>query len=80
MGSRWADELNQRVAAYLEAGGLEVVGVTSRGQWAAAVVTFAFTILAGVLPQYFINQSVDAAKRFPVYTQQPRTPPPPPGP
>ena len=51
----------------------------SRGQWAAAVVTFAFTLLVGVLPQYFINQSVDAAKRFPVYAQ-PRTPQPSPGP
>jgi maleate cis-trans isomerase len=34
VGSRWADELNARVKAYLEEGGLEVVGVTSRGQWA----------------------------------------------
>jgi maleate cis-trans isomerase len=34
VGSRWADALNAKVAAYLEAGDLEVVGVTSRGQWA----------------------------------------------
>ena len=41
-----------------------------RGVWASAAVTFAFTLLIGVLPQYFIDQSVNAAKRFPVYPKQ----------
>jgi NADH-quinone oxidoreductase subunit N len=48
-----------------------------RGLWVTAVVTFALTLLIGVLPQYFINQSVNAAKRFPVYPQQPRATSPP---
>jgi NADH-quinone oxidoreductase subunit N len=48
----------------------------SRGQWATAVITFVFTLLIGVLPQYFINQSANAAKRFPVYLQQPSATPP----
>jgi maleate cis-trans isomerase len=34
VASRWADALNARVQAYLEEGGLEVVGITTRGQWA----------------------------------------------
>ena len=42
VGSRWADELNARVAAYLEEGGLEVVGVTSRGQWADQAFAMTF--------------------------------------
>jgi NADH-quinone oxidoreductase subunit N len=54
----------------------------SRGQWVTAVVAFVFTVLIGVLPQFFINQSVDAARQFPVYTQSVSSPPPtpPPGP
>lgn len=35
IGSRWADALNQAVTAYLTAAGFEVVGCTSRGQWAS---------------------------------------------
>lgn len=42
VGSRWADELNAKVRAYLEAGGLEVVGVTTRGQWAAQAFAMTF--------------------------------------
>lgn len=42
VGSRWADELNAKVAAYLEAGGLEVVGITSRGQWAGEAFGMSF--------------------------------------
>ena len=35
-------------------------------QWAVVVVAFVLTIGMGVLPQFFINRSVDAARRFPV--------------
>jgi NADH-quinone oxidoreductase subunit N len=52
----------------------------SRGQWATAVITFALTLLIGVLPQYFINQTVTAAKRFPVYLKKPAPAPTPPAP
>lgn len=33
VASRWAPELNARVTQYLEDGGLEVAGITARGQW-----------------------------------------------
>jgi len=33
VASRWAPELNARVTQYLEEGGLEVAGITARGQW-----------------------------------------------
>jgi len=39
----------------------------TRAQWSVAVATFAMTIGIGVLPQFFITRSVNAAKRFPVY-------------
>lgn len=35
VASRWADALNQALTVYLEAGGVEVLATTSRGQWAA---------------------------------------------
>ncbi len=38
----------------------------TRVQWAVVVVAFVLTIGMGVLPQFFINRSVDAARRFPV--------------
>ena len=42
VASRWAEELNRRVAQYLLDGGLEVVGVTSRGQWASDASAMSF--------------------------------------
>jgi len=42
VGSRWADELNARVGDYLKAGGLEVVGITTRGQWAGEAFAMTF--------------------------------------
>jgi maleate cis-trans isomerase len=36
VASRWAGPLNDAVARYLADGGLEVVAITERGQWAAA--------------------------------------------
>ena len=35
IGSRWADELNNALAAYFKEAGIEVLGVTTRGQWNA---------------------------------------------
>src|SRR5262249_39040378 len=35
IGSRWADAVNQAMIRYLEAGGIKVVGITKRNQWAA---------------------------------------------
>lgn len=34
IGSRWADEVNSRLVKYLAEGGIEVVGITTRGQMA----------------------------------------------
>lgn len=42
VASRWAEALNTQVAEYLEAAGLEVVGVTDRGQWAAQASAMSF--------------------------------------
>jgi arylmalonate decarboxylase len=61
VGSRWADELNQRVTAYLEAGGIEVVGITSRGQWASEA--FAMTFEQGL--QTAIDVGREAAQLDP---------------
>ncbi len=35
VGSRWADAVNDAIVRYLEAGGIKVVGITKRNQWAA---------------------------------------------
>jgi arylmalonate decarboxylase len=35
IGSRWADAVNQAMIRYLEHGGIEVVGITKRNQWAS---------------------------------------------
>jgi Arylmalonate decarboxylase len=35
IGSRWADAVNQAMTRYLEAGGIKVIGITKRNQWAA---------------------------------------------
>lgn len=39
IGSRWAPELNDAVVAYLADGGIDVVSVTSRGQWGQQAFT-----------------------------------------
>ena len=33
VGGRWTDEFNRAVIRYLEEGGINVVGITKRGQW-----------------------------------------------
>lgn len=35
VGSRWAEVVNEAIARYLAEGGIEVVGMTKRNQWAA---------------------------------------------
>jgi maleate isomerase len=35
VGSRWADAVNEAIVKYLEDGGIKVVGITKRNQWAA---------------------------------------------
>lgn len=42
VGSRWDDQLNNALASYLEEGGIKVVGMTRRGQWAAQAFAMSF--------------------------------------
>jgi len=35
VGSRWADPVNNAIVRYLNEGGIEVVGITKRNQWAS---------------------------------------------
>lgn len=35
IGSRWADAVNEAMVRYLEAGGIKVVAITKRNQWAS---------------------------------------------
>ena len=46
VGSRWADPVNDAIKRYLEAGGIEVVGITKRNQWASD--SFAMTLEQGL--------------------------------
>lgn len=42
VASRWPAEVNARVTQYLEDGGLQVVGITERGQWVAEATGMSF--------------------------------------
>jgi maleate cis-trans isomerase len=46
IGSRWADAVNEAMTGYLQAGGIKVVGITKRNQWAADA--FAMSLEEGV--------------------------------
>lgn len=46
VGSRWADQVNNAIIRYLEEGGITVVGITKRNQWASD--SFAMTLEQGL--------------------------------
>ena len=46
IGSRWADKVNEAIVKYLNDGGIEVVGITKRDQWASDA--FAMTLEQGL--------------------------------
>jgi maleate isomerase len=46
VGSRWADKVNNAIVRYLAAGGIEVVHITRRNQWAGEA--FAMTLEEGL--------------------------------
>ncbi|HEU4345403.1 MAG TPA: hypothetical protein VFU31_27945 [Candidatus Binatia bacterium] len=46
VGSRWADAVNDAIVGYLEAGGIKVVRITKRNQWAAEA--FAMSLEEGI--------------------------------
>ena len=42
VGSRWADKVNDAIVRYLAHGGIEVVGITKRNQWASDAFAMTF--------------------------------------
>src|ERR1051325_1287001 len=42
VGSRWAEPVNQAITRYLEDGGIKVVAITKRNQWAADSAAMSF--------------------------------------
>jgi maleate cis-trans isomerase len=61
IGSRWADAVNQAMIGYLEAGGIKVVGITKRNQWAADA--FAMSLEEGL--KIALDVGREAAKLAP---------------
>jgi maleate cis-trans isomerase len=61
IGSRWADAVNEAIIRYLEAGGIKVVGITKRNQWAAEA--FAMSLEEGL--KLALDVGREAAKRAP---------------
>jgi maleate cis-trans isomerase len=61
IASRWADELNDKMVAYLEEGGLKVLAVTSEGQWAKEA--FGMSIEMGVKLAFQLGR--EAMRRAP---------------
>ncbi|HXK28867.1 MAG TPA: hypothetical protein VJ646_11485 [Candidatus Binatia bacterium] len=61
VGSRWADKVNEAIVKYLEDGGIKVVGITKRNQWASDA--FAMTLEQGL--DMAVNVGREAAKIAP---------------
>jgi maleate cis-trans isomerase len=61
VGSRWADPVNDAIKRYLEAGGIEVVGITKRNQWASD--SFAMTMEQGL--EMALDVGREAARTWP---------------
>jgi maleate cis-trans isomerase len=61
IGSRWAEPVNEAITRYLEAGGINVVGVTKRNQWAADA--FAMTLEQGL--EMSLDVGREAARTWP---------------
>jgi len=61
VASRWADQLNSALQAYLESAGIEVAAITTRGQWAGE--SFAMSIEQGL--QMALDVGREAARLAP---------------
>ena len=61
VGSRWADPVNNAIVAYLAAGGIEVVGITKRNQWASD--SFAMSLEQGL--EMALEVGREAARTWP---------------
>ncbi len=61
VGSRWADPVNDAIIRYLEEGGLRVLGITKRNQWASD--SFAMTLEQGL--EMALEVGREAARTWP---------------
>jgi maleate cis-trans isomerase len=61
IGSRWADPVNDAIRRYLEAGGINVLGITKRNQWASD--SFAMTLEQGL--EMALDVGREAARTWP---------------
>jgi maleate cis-trans isomerase len=61
IGSRWADPVNDAIKRYLEAGDIQVVGMTKRNQWASD--SFAMTLEQGL--EMALDVGREAARTWP---------------
>ena len=61
VGSRWAGKVNDAIVEYLDDGGIKVVGITKRNQWASDA--FAMTLEQGL--DMAVNVGREAAKIAP---------------
>jgi maleate cis-trans isomerase len=61
VGSRWADPVNNAIVRYLKEGGIEVVGITKRNQWASDA--FGMSLEQGM--EMALEVGREAAKSWP---------------
>ena len=61
IGSRWADPVNNAIIRYLDTGGIQVVGITKRNQWASD--SFAMTLEQGL--EMALDVGREAARTWP---------------
>jgi len=61
VGSRWADKVNNAIIQYLKEGGIEVVGITKRNQWASD--SFAMSLEQGL--EMALEVGREAARTWP---------------
>jgi len=61
IGSRWADPVNNAIIEYLKQGGIEVLGITKRNQWASD--SFAMTLEQGL--EMALEVGREAARSWP---------------
>lgn len=61
VGSRWADPVNDAIIRYLDQGGIQVVGITKRNQWASD--SFSMTLEEGLAMALDVGR--EAARTWP---------------
>ena len=61
VGSRWADQVNNAIIQYLKEGGIQVLGITKRNQWASD--SFAMSLEEGLAMALEVGR--EAARTWP---------------